>query len=107
MHVRADERGHHRLAGKVDDPCIAGLRHDFGGGADGDDRSATDRDGLRHRIAAVDGDDRAVDQREIHARLRERRARDDERKGYRNTPRHDRAPSESTLPYATSWQSVA
>ncbi len=37
-------------------------------------RAAADRDSLRHRTATVDGDDGAVDQSEIHAGLRRRRA---------------------------------
>jgi hypothetical protein len=70
--MRADQRGHDELARKIDDPGASdGPRLDFLGRADGD--------GLRQRVAAVDGDNRAADQSQIHARLPSRRACDGER----------------------------
>jgi hypothetical protein len=47
---------------------------------------------LRHRVSPVNGDDRTVDQRQVHARLCKSRARDDKDDGSAGRTRQNVSP---------------
>ncbi len=77
VHMRADQGGHHGFAREIDHPGFgADARRDLRGRSDRYDFPAAHGDGLCDGALAVDGDHRAVDQRQIHAGLRSASGRD-------------------------------